>query len=235
MQGPEKRSFQVFIVPDGDRRWADDHKLNHYAGYRAGHKAFREQAHTIWDHGVTHVTAWGLSLDNLRERNTEDLGAVFSVLADAIKEFFEEIPVMKRKIRFRAVGDWRALFPSRFSDQIEALERATAHHDQGVLTLLLAYDGDKELCDVSRRVAAQPPQNEVSFEFLKSLAATHFLPNVDIYLRTGGEPHLSGNALPFQMRNPELFFPEKYWPDFTVDDMASVIAEYKERRKRHGA
>lgn len=235
MQGETISSLHVFIVPDGNRRWADARNVTHWAGYAAGRNAFRAQAHTIWDHGVTHVTVWGMSLGNLMQRNSEDIGAVFNILGEAVAEFFEEIPTMEKKIRFRAVGDWRFRFPSRLSRPIEELEVATKQHTERTVTLLLAYDGGTEFCDTLRRARAYPPYECDDPESLKRISSTHFLPNVDIFLRTGGEPHLSGNALPFQMRDPELFFPKKYWPDFTLKDMAAVIAEYKERRRRHGA
>ena len=59
------------------------------------------------------------------------------------------------------------------------------------------------------------------------------MPEPDLIIRTGGEKRLS-NFLTWQCVYSELFFIEKYWPDFTEDDLKNIIDEYATREKRLG-
>ena len=59
------------------------------------------------------------------------------------------------------------------------------------------------------------------------------MPEPDLIIRTGGEQRLS-NFLTWQSVYSELFFVEKYWPDFTEEDLKNIIDEYATREKRLG-
>ena len=59
-------------------------------------------------------------------------------------------------------------------------------------------------------------------------------PDPDLVIRTGGELRIS-NFLPWQSVYSELYFTNKYWPDFKNDDLLEAIAEYQKRNRRFGA
>ena len=52
-------------------------------------------------------------------------------------------------------------------------------------------------------------------------------------IRTGGEIRLS-NFLLWQLAYSELFFVDKYWPDFQKEDLDDIIKAYKNRDRRFG-
>ena len=58
-------------------------------------------------------------------------------------------------------------------------------------------------------------------------------PPPDIMIRTGGEIRLS-NFLLWQLAYSELFFVDKYWPDFQKEDLDDIIKAYKNRDRRFG-
>ena len=59
------------------------------------------------------------------------------------------------------------------------------------------------------------------------------MPQVDLLIRTSGEMRLS-NFLLWQCAYAEFIFPQKLWPDFTVEDYHACIAEYQKRSRRYG-
>jgi undecaprenyl diphosphate synthase len=58
-------------------------------------------------------------------------------------------------------------------------------------------------------------------------------PDVDLVIRTGGDQRTS-NFLLWQAAYAELIFCDKYWPDFTADDLDAALAEYERRERRFG-
>ena len=60
------------------------------------------------------------------------------------------------------------------------------------------------------------------------------LPDPDLMIRTSGEKRIS-NFLLWQAAYSELVFLEKYWPDFSKEDLVDAVAEYCRRDRRYGA
>ena len=55
----------------------------------------------------------------------------------------------------------------------------------------------------------------------------------DLVIRTSGEMRTS-NFLPWQITYSEFIFLDKYWPDFSCEDVDNCIAEYNNRNRRKG-
>ena len=53
-------------------------------------------------------------------------------------------------------------------------------------------------------------------------------------IRTSGEQRVS-NFLLWQLAYAEMAFVEKYWPDFTGEDLVAALAEFRRRDRRFGA
>ncbi len=56
---------------------------------------------------------------------------------------------------------------------------------------------------------------------------------MDLIIRTIGEPRLS-NFLLTQAAYAEMLFPEKLWPDYTVEDYQDALAAFAGRERRFG-
>ncbi len=59
------------------------------------------------------------------------------------------------------------------------------------------------------------------------------LPDPDMIVRTGGEQRISG-FLPWQAVYSELYFTDKYWPDFDEKAFEEAIEEFRRRERRFG-
>ena len=62
---------------------------------------------------------------------------------------------------------------------------------------------------------------------------THFAPDVDLLIRTGGEIRIS-NFLLWQISYAELHFTQTFWPDFTTLELENIIADFKIKSRRFG-
>ena len=62
---------------------------------------------------------------------------------------------------------------------------------------------------------------------------TKNIPDPDILIRTGGEKRLS-NFLLWQISYAELFFIDKYWPDFTFFDLKKIVNSFNVIKRKFG-
>ena len=60
-----------------------------------------------------------------------------------------------------------------------------------------------------------------------------FIPAPDVILRTGGQKRLS-NFLLFQSAYAELYFSDKLWPDFSIEEYAKIVDDYQMRVRNFG-
>jgi undecaprenyl diphosphate synthase len=57
---------------------------------------------------------------------------------------------------------------------------------------------------------------------------------VDLLLRTSGEQRLSDFLL-WECAYAEMVFTERKWPELSIEDVASAVAEFRRRERRFGA
>ena len=57
---------------------------------------------------------------------------------------------------------------------------------------------------------------------------------IDLLIRTGGDKRVS-NFLLYQIAYAEIFFIDKFWPDFEKDDFISCINKFNKVSRRFGA
>jgi undecaprenyl diphosphate synthase len=102
------------------------------------------------------------------------------------------------------------------------------------LTQILALNyGSRN--EITRAVQKLVVQNlAVNEENINSCLDTAHIPDVDILIRTSGEVRLS-NFLLWQSAYAELFFVQKYWPEFTSYDLDDIIDDFIKRERRFGS
>ena len=59
------------------------------------------------------------------------------------------------------------------------------------------------------------------------------VPDPDLLIRTAGELRLS-NFLLWQSAYSELYFTEKFWPDFSGEDLYKAILDFNKRKRNYG-
>ena len=58
-------------------------------------------------------------------------------------------------------------------------------------------------------------------------------PKLDLLIRTSGEIRIS-NFLLWQLSYSELYFTEKYWPDFNKNELYKAVKSFQNRNRRFG-
>jgi undecaprenyl diphosphate synthase len=223
----------IAIIPDGNRRWAKAHRLNPWEGHREGVKRLWDVATAIHNAGVPHATFWVGSYDNLKKRSRIEVTFLIHLLRDEIlsPKLLERL--LANKVRARLIGEWHLFIKDKKTLQaIDELHNKTAHFTKKSLTILFGYDGQREMLSAVNKLVKSG--TTATDSVLRKNLWTGFLPDVDLAIRTGGEPHWSAGFLMWQTANSQFYFTDKLWPDFKETEIKKAIADYDRRERRLG-
>jgi undecaprenyl diphosphate synthase len=127
-------------------------------------------------------------------------------------------------------GDCSGL-PKDIVAEIREVEAETASFQRMTVNLAINYGGRDEIVRAARRLAAAGI--EPSEESLRGAMDHPELPYPDLIIRTSDEKRMS-NFLIWEAAYSELWFSEKYWPDFDPEDLRMAVQAYASRERRYG-
>jgi undecaprenyl diphosphate synthase len=228
-------SLHVAIIMDGNGRWARARGLPRTMGHHQGAEAARKVIKAAAEAGVTHLTLFGFSSENWKRPKAEVL-----YLMDLLRGYLQRDvnELHQANIRLSVIGE-RAALPADIAALIGDAERLTRDNSGLHLTIALNYGGRGDIVAAARRLAAHVQAGMLNPDDIDEAAfgahlSTASLPDPDLMIRTSGEQRVS-NFLLWQLAYAEMAFVEKYWPDFSGEDLTAVLAEFRRRDRRFGA
>ncbi len=218
----------IGIIMDGNRRWARARSLPTSEGHRKGYEKLKDVVAWAKAEGVGTLVVYAFSTENWK-RSEEEVGYLMKLLFLAVREIEKE--AKEKEIRVRFIGETSKIAPE-MADAMRSLERSTATFSSFTLVVALSYGGRAEIVDAVKRIPDEERSSLTEERFARYLW-TSGIPDPDLIIRTGGEERLS-NFLPWQSVYSELFFVETLWPDFSREDLRSIIEAYGARERRVG-
>lgn len=226
----------IAFIMDGNRRWAREKKLPLLFGHRRGAKRIEPLVEHAAKNGIKFITFWAFSSENWK-RGEKEIDFLMRVFREFIKGPVAN-RMMEKGVRVKVIGDYTQFPQDIVKDVCDIIERSK-NNQTITATFALNYGGRAEILNAVNRIKNQELRikEEGNYlineeEFSKALY-TRDLPDPDMIVRTGGEMRLSG-FLPWQAVYSELYFTEKYWPDFSIEEFDKAIEEYKNRERRFG-
>jgi undecaprenyl diphosphate synthase len=226
----EKIPRHIGIVMDGNGRWAKQRKLPRLMGHRAGTENTRRVLRACGEFRIEIVTLYGFSTENWR-RPKGEVNGLFSIFEEAIDR---EVPELHRNgVRLRHLGRTDRL-PERLIRKIEDATELTKDNDRLILNLAFNYGGRAEIVDATRRIIAEGiDPAAIDEELFSNYLYTAGLPDLDLFIRTGGEMRLS-NFLLWQTAYAEYYSTPIYWPDFDEAELEKALIAYSQRIRKFG-
>ncbi|NCO11738.1 di-trans,poly-cis-decaprenylcistransferase [Candidatus Pacearchaeota archaeon CG_4_9_14_0_2_um_filter_39_13] len=220
----------VVIIPDGNRRWARKNGLKSFQGVLSGgnYNHLKSLFDEAKEAGIKYVSLWGFSTENWRRPKIE-INSVFSLILSNFERFRADLA--KDKTRFRHFGRKDRL-PKKLLEAISILEKESKNFKDFNIQLCLDYGGRDEIVRAVNNIIKDKKKKVDEKEFAKYLDNAE-VPDVDLIIRTSGEKRTSG-LMPFQSVYAELYFCDKYFPDFSAEDMKDAIEEFSRRKRNFG-
>ncbi|MGA4508104.1 isoprenyl transferase [Propionibacteriaceae bacterium G1746] len=228
----------VAVMADGNRRWARLNAPNQplVVGYRAGADKLLEFCRWCDEAGISRVTLWVLSTDNLQRADSEGLDDLLGVIADLVDEL-----AAHPGWRVQIVGAMD-LLPSPIAERLTKATAATENRTGMHVNVAVSYGGRHELRDAFRSLLADEAAKgatltEVAETLEIEQIADHLYtkgqPDPDLIIRTSGEQRVSGFLI-WQSVHSELYFCEALWPDFRRVDFLRALRSFTQRERRFG-
>jgi short-chain Z-isoprenyl diphosphate synthase len=234
---PESVPRHVAMMIDGNRRWARQLGYATAAeGHRAGAAKMREFLEWCDSVGVSVVSLYLLSLDNLRRRPTQELDALIEIIAE-LADSLSHV----RDWRVQHVGRSEGL-PPELSHVLADVQERTLGNTGLHVNLAVGYGGRGEIVDAVRSIIQQHDERggtleELAASLTPEQIAEHLYtggqPDPDLVIRTSGEQRLSDFLL-WQSAHSEFYFVEALGPDLREVDFLRAIRDYAGRDRRYG-
>lgn len=224
----------IAIIPDGNRRWARERGLPTFEGHRRGYKKVIEIARAARKIGIKYLTFWGFSTENWR-RSKEEVNFLMNLFKQMIDQSLED--ALKEKIKIIHLGR-KDRFDKTLRLKIEKAEEQTKNFNDYYLMIALDYGGRDEILRAIKKLYQANVFNNNNIDNLTEVDFENFLdtktiPPPDLVIRTSGEIRTSGFMI-WQAAYAEWIFYEKFFPDFTSEDLSKCINEYENRQRRFG-
>ncbi len=226
------KKFNIGIILDGNRRWAKEKGFPSFLGHEKGVEALKKIIIHARKRGLGMLTVFIFSTENWK-RPKQEVDFLMNLIEKFFSSEFSEKNKKKylfKEIKVKIVGD-RNKISERIKSLINKIERETKNNKEMILNIALNYGGRSEIVDVVKKLT----KNNLSISRIneKSFGKKLSVPDLDMVIRTGREKRLS-NFFIWQAAYAELFFLDKYWPDFNEKDFDNIVKEYYNRQRRFG-
>jgi undecaprenyl diphosphate synthase len=223
----------IGIIMDGNGRWAQERRLPRTEGHREGLKTAKRIVKAAKDFGIRNLSFYAFSTENWK-RAQEEVSFLMWLIVEHLGKEFD----FYRENNVRVVHSGRKDgLPSAVLSEIARIEKDTANNDSIVVNLAINYGGRDEIlravnCAIVKK-ASQGAALELLEEDIRKELDTASLPDPDLIIRTSGEYRLS-NFLLWGSAYSELYFSEKYWPDWDADDLRQALDAFGSRQRLFG-
>jgi undecaprenyl diphosphate synthase len=199
----------VGIIPDGNRRWAQNKGMTKEKGYDSGLDPGLDAYRQCRDMGVEEVTFYGFTTDNTK-RPSYQTEAFTKSCVDAAKM------LVKEGAALLVIGNTKSpMFPKEL---LPYTKRVEAKPGQIKANLLVNYGWHWDLNTLA-------DADNVNKNNIQDYIQSFDISRLDLIIRWGGRRRLSG-FLPVQSIYADFYVIDDYWPDFDKNHMTDAFNWY---------
>lgn len=224
----------IAIIMDGNRRWAREKGLDPKLGHKAGAETLEKIASYANQIGLKYLTVYAFSTENWK-RTKEEVGALMILLRTYLDKFLNRESL--RNIRIRVLGNIDNL-DEALKNSINKIVEKSKNNTGLTLNIAFNYGGRDEIVRAAKNISKRLKDDEIKLEDIDEKLVSDNLytndePDPDLLIRPGGELRVS-NFLLWQLAYTEFLFIDKYWPDFSEEDLLNAIEVFEKRNRKFG-
>jgi undecaprenyl diphosphate synthase len=229
----KKNLNHVAIIMDGNNRWAKSKGLSSKEGHKEGVKKARLAVEYALENKIDFLTLFAFSTENWL-RDEVEVKDLISLFFEALEE--QTPKLINENVKLSFIGDI-SRFNKKLIGQIERSEKNTNKYTPKLnLIIAASYGGKWDILNAANKFYSDPKNKneDLNESNLENYLETKKYPDPDLIIRTGGEKRLSNFYL-WQSSYSELYFSDKYWPNFEKVDFKKAIEDFYNRKRKYGA
>lgn len=224
----EKFPKHLFLIPDGNGRWAKMAHKKVNEGHKAGAEVIKNIYNDLWQLPIKYISIWGFSADNW-SRTKEEADGIMHVIDETLKVLLPQ--AIERNERIVHIGR-KDRIPSYLREAFENAETLTAKNTGTVLSLVVDYAGQDQEVRMFKKMFEDKVSDITSEILVKYRDGGGVVPPADLIVRTSGEKRTSD--LGWLSTNSELAFISKLLPNTGSKDIVEAIIDFTKRERRFG-
>ena len=224
----------IAIIMDGNGRWAQQRNKNRTSGHKEGVKTLKKIVKAAANLNLESLTVYAFSTENWKRPKAE-VNFLLTLMRQTMRNEVEEL--IEKGVKVKFIGRKDAL-SKNLTDEIEYIEQCSTNNKKLTLNIAFNYGGRAEITDAAKKLAEAYKADKLTLDQFDEDDFSDYLYNnklqeVELLIRTGGDMRLS-NFLLWQSAYAELYFTDKFWPDFEEKDLINAIEEFKQGERRFG-
>jgi len=216
------------IIMDGNARWADNNGLSKGEGHKKGAEVAKTIVLQMLKLNIPYLTLYTFSSENW-QRPTDEVSLLMKLLNYYVENEIKTLH--KHQIRLKVVGNLDKINNDLKNKIIHAIN-LTKDNSEMTVCLAFSYGSRAEIVQACQRIINSNIK-EISEGVFSKFLYDQDMPDVDLFIRPGGFCRMS-NFLLWQAAYAELYFTEKLWPDFSINDIKEAIKNYSTRKRNFG-
>lgn len=218
------------IILDGNRRYADKHGKLPWQGHAAGAKTVENLVNWALELELKELTLYCFSTENFK-RSKIEVRKLMELFAKMFSKLNKNNVLGKKGIKINFIGKL-TLLPIKIQEAANNLMKTTKKNSKLTINFAIAYGSRMEIVEAVKNIIKDKlrPSQITEDKFNDYL---YLKTHPDLLIRPGGETRLS-NFILWQLAYSELYFMDKFWPEFTKNDLVKIIKEVESRQRRFG-
>ncbi|MEX0315135.1 MAG: isoprenyl transferase [Allomuricauda sp.] len=230
----DKLPKHIAVIMDGNGRWAKQRGKLRVFGHENGVEAVRKAVENCAKLQIEYLTLYAFSTENWNRPKLE-VETLMRLLVTSLRKEWKTLH--KNNIRLKTIGNINSL-PKKAQKELAEVISKTKDNTGMTLTVALSYGSREELKTAVKEISIKVKNSIIAPENIDETVIndhlyTHFMPDVDLLIRTSGEHRIS-NFLLWQIAYAELYFIDVFWPDFSEHHLVEAILSYQNRERRFG-
>ena len=210
---------------DGNQRWALINKKNKLEGYWAGLNNLKFIIDKCIEKKIKNLTVYALSSENIKRASSK---IIFNLIRDKHKEFLKEL-LKNNIININIIGE-----KTNISKDILNIFKSLIKRKNPTINLNIVFNYgslDEMVYIVNNFIKNK--NKKINKNSVRSSMYLGNIPDPDILIRTGGYQRLS-NFILLNLSYTELFFTNTLWPDFSHNELESILLKFSKVNRNYG-
>ena len=210
---------------DGNQRWALINKKNKLEGYLAGLNNLKFIIDKCIEKKIKNLTVYALSSENIKRASSK---IIFNLIINKHKEFLKEL-LKNNIININIIGE-KTNIPKDILNIFKSLIKKK--NPTINLNIVFNYGSLDEIVYIVNNFIINK-NKKINKNSVRSSMYLGNIPDPDILIRTGGYQRLS-NFILLNLSYTELFFTNTLWPDFSHNELESILLKFSKLNRNYG-